>query len=98
MKAGLIVFLNKQDVLERKIKEGRSIAKYFPEYKNFKADGNTSDEYTKAKEFVKNLLVVNFLLNIRIFCAKSKYNLVFFFSKSHKNSPLLLNWVHLNKI
>lgn len=58
VKAGLIVFLNKQDVLERKIKEGRNIARYFPEYNNFKFD-DASDEYTKAKEFVKHMLVVN---------------------------------------
>ncbi|XP_077286373.1 G protein alpha subunit f [Arctopsyche grandis] len=58
IKAGLIVFLNKQDILERKVREGRQIAKYFPEYNNYRSKNPSSnDEYTKVKEFIKNLLV-----------------------------------------
>jgi hypothetical protein len=33
--AGVIVFLNKQDMLKEKIESGKSIAPYFPEYKKY---------------------------------------------------------------
>ncbi|CAK1549017.1 unnamed protein product [Leptosia nina] len=54
LEAGLIVFLNKQDLLESKISRGASIAPYFPQYKKFDATG---DEYTKTKLFIKSLFV-----------------------------------------
>lgn len=34
--AGVIVFLNKQDILKEKIESGKSIASYFPEYKKYR--------------------------------------------------------------
>ncbi|XP_050294827.1 guanine nucleotide-binding protein G(f) subunit alpha [Anthonomus grandis grandis] len=57
--AGLIVFLNKQDLLKRKIvDQGRRIEEYFPEYKEYipnKKDGwDGIDQYTKAKLFMKH--------------------------------------------
>ncbi|CAG5053210.1 unnamed protein product [Parnassius apollo] len=52
LEAGLIVFLNKQDLLETKIKQGRSIAPYFPKYNHFEAPG---DEYTRTKLFIRSL-------------------------------------------
>ncbi|XP_045457655.1 guanine nucleotide-binding protein G(f) subunit alpha [Melitaea cinxia] len=52
LEAGLIVFLNKQDLLQRKINEGRSIAPYFPRYNTFEAQG---DEYTKTKLFIRSM-------------------------------------------
>lgn len=54
LEAGLIVFLNKQDVLENKIRQGKSIAPYFPEYENYDAEG---DEYTRTKLFIRNMFV-----------------------------------------
>lgn len=61
--AGLIVFLNKQDLLRRKIEQGKRIAKYFPEYLQYKAidkvEGN--DEYTKTKLFMKKKITVNII-------------------------------------
>jgi hypothetical protein len=56
LSAGLIVFLNKQDLLEQKINQGRSIAPYFPAYAQFQSSG---DEYTKTKVFIKNMFVVS---------------------------------------
>ncbi|XP_039748186.1 guanine nucleotide-binding protein G(f) subunit alpha [Pararge aegeria] len=52
IEAGLIVFLNKQDILESKISQGRSIADYFPEFTRFDAPG---DEYTRTKLFIRSL-------------------------------------------
>ncbi|CAH0404234.1 unnamed protein product [Chilo suppressalis] len=52
--AGLIVFLNKQDLLEQKITQGRSIAPYFPQYKQYQGTG---DEYTRTKNFIKSMFV-----------------------------------------
>ncbi|CAG9794430.1 unnamed protein product [Diatraea saccharalis] len=52
--AGLIVFLNKQDLLEQKISQGRSIAPYFPQYNQFQGTG---DEYTRTKMFIKSMFV-----------------------------------------
>uniref|UniRef100_A0A2A4IT67 Guanine nucleotide-binding protein G(F) subunit alpha n=1 Tax=Heliothis virescens TaxID=7102 RepID=A0A2A4IT67_HELVI len=54
LEAGLILFLNKQDILEHKISQGRSIAPYFPEYEQFNAAG---DEYTRTKLFIRSLFV-----------------------------------------
>ncbi|KAJ8707032.1 hypothetical protein PYW08_011166 [Mythimna loreyi] len=54
LEAGLILFLNKQDILERKVSQGRSIAPYFPQYNDFQAAG---DEYTRTKMFIKSLFV-----------------------------------------
>jgi len=36
--AGVIVFLNKQDVLKEKVESGKSIAKYFPDYAKYQLD------------------------------------------------------------
>ncbi|KAG7312667.1 hypothetical protein JYU34_000992 [Plutella xylostella] len=52
LEAGLIVFLNKQDLLENKIKQGKSIATYFPEYNEYKAAG---DEYTRTRLFIRSM-------------------------------------------
>ncbi|CAH2084232.1 unnamed protein product [Euphydryas editha] len=52
LEAGLIVFLNKQDLLQSKINQGHSIAPYFPQYKNFDAQG---DEYTRTKLFIRSM-------------------------------------------
>lgn len=54
LEAGLILFLNKQDLLESKVAQGRSIAPYFPKYNEFEAAG---DEYTRTKLFIRSLFV-----------------------------------------
>ncbi|XP_060808714.1 guanine nucleotide-binding protein G(f) subunit alpha [Amyelois transitella] len=54
LEAGLIVFLNKQDLLQNKIAQGRSISTYFPEYDSFQAPG---DEYNKTKLFIRSMFV-----------------------------------------
>src|SRR5699024_5293814 len=44
-KAGMIVFLNKQDLFQRKLEQGRKLEKYFPEYANF--TGSYKSEYER---------------------------------------------------
>lgn len=59
--AGIIVFLNKQDIMERKIQAGKSIGQYFPEYEEYKRlskGGNFFDESDRTKHFIKQKLVV----------------------------------------
>ncbi|KAJ8975877.1 hypothetical protein NQ317_015210 [Molorchus minor] len=54
--AGLIVFLNKQDLLKKKIEQGRRIEKYFPEYADYRPtdrDGKFESEYDKARYFIR---------------------------------------------
>ncbi|GAB0100245.1 Guanine nucleotide-binding protein G(f) subunit alpha [Sergentomyia squamirostris] len=58
--AGIICFLNKQDIMERKIMEGKSIGKYFPEYENFRVsakDGSMFDESNKTRCFIRHKLL-----------------------------------------
>lgn len=58
--AGMIVFLNKQDILQRKIENGKRIDKYFPDYKTYKPtakEGNPGSEYEKAKFFMRQKLI-----------------------------------------
>ncbi|XP_066245286.1 guanine nucleotide-binding protein G(f) subunit alpha [Euwallacea similis] len=57
--AGLIVFLNKQDLLKKKILEQhRKMESYFPEYANYvpdkKEEWDGKDEYVKAKLFMRH--------------------------------------------
>ncbi|XP_021698987.1 guanine nucleotide-binding protein G(f) subunit alpha [Aedes aegypti] len=57
---GLIVFLNKQDILEQKILSGKSIKDYFPEYEEYvKAtdSDNLCDELTRTRCFIKSKLI-----------------------------------------
>lgn len=54
--SGIIVFLNKQDILKKKIEEGRKIDKLFPDYKNFTSsskDATPNNEYDKVKLFIR---------------------------------------------
>lgn len=56
--AGMIVFLNKQDLLQKKIESGRKLEKYFPEFRDFVAKGESpKNEYERAKFFMKKLLM-----------------------------------------
>lgn len=59
---GLIVFLNKQDILEQKILAGKSIGEYFPEYKDYVAeealdDSGMCNELARTRCFIKSKLV-----------------------------------------
>ncbi|GFG30691.1 hypothetical protein Cfor_07468 [Coptotermes formosanus] len=56
--AGVIVFLNKQDMLKEKIESGKSVASYFPEYNKYQMsskDGDGSDEYIRTRCFIRDL-------------------------------------------
>jgi len=58
--AGVIMFLNKQDMLKEKVESGKSIARYFPEYNNYQMsskDGDGSDEYIRTRYFIRSLFV-----------------------------------------
>lgn len=62
--AGLIVFLNKQDLLKRKIEQGRKIEKYFPEYSNFNPNNQNHSEgqiteYDKVNLFIEKKIRVS---------------------------------------
>lgn len=60
--AGLIVFLNKQDLLKKKIDQGRNLEKYFPEYSNYRPkEGDPNSEYDRARLFMKDKVEVNFI-------------------------------------
>uniref|UniRef100_A0A1B0F9L2 Guanine nucleotide-binding protein G(F) subunit alpha n=1 Tax=Glossina morsitans morsitans TaxID=37546 RepID=A0A1B0F9L2_GLOMM len=58
--AGIIVFLNKQDIMERKIRTGTHIVDYFPEFEEFcnspQAE-NYFDECDWTKKFIKQKLI-----------------------------------------
>lgn len=65
--AGLIVFLNKQDLLERKIKQGRKLEKYFPEYSDYRtSQGDPNSEYDTARLFMKDKVEVKIINTIFI--------------------------------
>ncbi|XP_022215305.2 guanine nucleotide-binding protein G(f) subunit alpha [Drosophila obscura] len=58
--AGLIVFINKYDIMERKIRAGKHIVDYFPEYDEFckrPQQDNCFDECDWTKMFIKQKLV-----------------------------------------
>ncbi|XP_055708258.1 guanine nucleotide-binding protein G(f) subunit alpha [Phlebotomus papatasi] len=58
--AGIICFLNKQDIMERKINAGKSIGQYFPDYNNYRVsskDGSVFDECNKTRCFIRHKLV-----------------------------------------
>lgn len=60
MTSGLIVFLNKQDILEQKIRMGKSISKYFPDYENYRVtpkDGNVFDEAVRTRCYIRQKLM-----------------------------------------
>lgn len=55
---GMIVFLNKQDMLKEKVESGKSIGTYFPEYAMYEMnskDGRSCDEYIKTRCFIRDL-------------------------------------------
>lgn len=59
----MIVFLNKQDILERKIVSGRHLENYFPEFANYKnneqarkeiGSGSILPEVDRARQFIRD--------------------------------------------
>ncbi|XP_046986569.1 guanine nucleotide-binding protein G(f) subunit alpha [Schistocerca americana] len=58
--SGIILFLNKQDVLMEKIKQGKSIRQNFPEYDSYimnPKDGRSDDEYLRTRSFIRDLFL-----------------------------------------
>ncbi|XP_037936509.1 guanine nucleotide-binding protein G(f) subunit alpha [Teleopsis dalmanni] len=58
--AGLIVFLNKQDIMERKILSGKHIVDYFPEFEDFCKQPQAEscfDECDWTKKFIQQKLI-----------------------------------------
>lgn len=56
------MFLNKQDLLERKIQQGKKLEDYFPDYKNYKPKEKKSysiSEYEKAKRYMNYKILVS---------------------------------------
>lgn len=63
--AGLIVFLNKQDLLKKKILEHqRKLETYFPDYAKYtpskKDEWDGRDEYERAKLYMRHKVLVRF--------------------------------------
>ena len=56
-KAGMIVFLNKQDIFQQKLEQGRKLEKYFPEYAAFTESHNS--EFERAKAFLGKKITVS---------------------------------------
>lgn len=57
--SGMILFLNKQDLLKEKVERGFKIEDHFPAYKCFKthkAEDNSS-EYTRVRSFIRELFL-----------------------------------------
>ncbi|KAI8441570.1 hypothetical protein MSG28_015152 [Choristoneura fumiferana] len=59
LEAGLIVFLNKQDLLRQKVERGPGIARYFPKYRDYQGPG---DEYDRTKMFIRQMFVFQLFL------------------------------------
>ncbi|KAF7491451.1 Guanine nucleotide-binding protein G(f) subunit alpha [Sarcoptes scabiei] len=58
---GIILFLNKQDILKEKIQRGSRIENYFPDFKDYKLtsgkDGDPTDEYNRARCFIRDKFI-----------------------------------------
>lgn len=62
--SGIIVFLNKQDIMEMKIRNGKRMEDYYPDFRDFKIsanEGNVFDECDRLRLFIKHKLIVSFL-------------------------------------
>ncbi|XP_037043492.1 guanine nucleotide-binding protein G(f) subunit alpha [Bradysia coprophila] len=58
--SGIIVFLNKQDIMEMKIRNGTRMEDYYPDFKDFKIsanEGNVFDECDRLRLFIKHKLI-----------------------------------------
>ncbi|KAJ6644503.1 Guanine nucleotide-binding protein G(f) subunit alpha [Pseudolycoriella hygida] len=58
--SGIIVFLNKQDIMETKIRNGKRMEDYYPDFKDFKisaSEGNVFDECDRLRLFIKQKLI-----------------------------------------
>lgn len=81
--AGLIVFLNKQDIMERKIRAGKCIGDYFPEYFDFikcPKTGNYFNDCDRTKAYIHHKVMVKNL--IRLY--KEILLMMFFFIGNNK--------------
>jgi guanine nucleotide-binding protein subunit alpha, other len=58
--SGVILFLNKQDVLERKLQEGQRLEKFFEHFSPFDTKEETIEEYIdRARAYIRDLFLVN---------------------------------------
>lgn len=56
----MIAFLNKQDLLRKKIESGKKFENYFPDYKSFVPKNEIPrNEYEKVRLYMKKLLMVS---------------------------------------
>jgi hypothetical protein len=56
----VILFLNKQDVLERKLQEGQRLEKFFEHFSPFDTKEETIEEYIdRARAYIRDLFLVN---------------------------------------
>lgn len=68
--SGIIVFLNKQDIMEMKIRSGKRMEDYYPDFKDFKIsanEGNVFDECDRLRLFIKHKLIVSFTRLVLLF-------------------------------
>ncbi|GFX16804.1 guanine nucleotide-binding protein G(s) subunit alpha isoforms XLas [Trichonephila clavipes] len=55
--SGFILFLNKQDQLQDKIERGIRLEENFPEYLDYTTDADVTNEYEKARCFIRDLFL-----------------------------------------
>ena len=82
-KSGFIVFLNKQDILKEKIRNGRKLGDYFPAFHDFQLDNkdilpDEDYEYLKARCFIRKMFVVSSCVMLKLW--------MFFYVGMHKQS------------
>lgn len=57
----MILFLNKQDVLERKLQEGQRLEKFFQNFSPYDTKEEKIDEYIdRARAYIRDLFLVIF--------------------------------------
>ncbi|PRD23917.1 UNVERIFIED_CONTAM: Guanine nucleotide-binding protein G(s) subunit alpha isoform [Trichonephila clavipes] len=65
--SGFILFLNKQDQLQDKIERGIRLEENFPEYLDYTTDADVTNEYEKARCFIRDLFLVSSLYKFMFF-------------------------------
>jgi hypothetical protein len=59
----MILFLNKQDVLERKLQDGQRLEKFFERFSPFDSKEETIEEYIdRARDYIRDLFLVFIIL------------------------------------
>lgn len=70
-RTSIVIFLNKQDILREKIKNGKQIEKYFPEYMSYDIDPEDADPdvpyaFQKARCFIRHKFNVSHKIHVDI--------------------------------